>query len=198
MAADDAPQTLADVVREVGEAARSDNELSVEDLLDKFDGRTFGPLLLVPGLLAASPLGAIPGVPTVMGLLLLLVAGQALLGRRHPWVPKPLRERAVSQEKTERAIEKLRPWAERVDRWVKPRLSFLVTGPARYVSGSLAVLLAVMMPPLELVPFAVFVPAIGVVLLGLAVTTKDGVLGVVSWLFTGGTVGLVVWWFFLK
>ncbi len=38
--------------------------------------RSFGPLLLVAGLVTLSPAGDVPGVPTIMAAFVFLVAGQ--------------------------------------------------------------------------------------------------------------------------
>ena len=187
---------IADILDELAE--ESEEELSVEDILDRFEGRTFGPLVLALGLIAVTPIGLIPLVPTVIGVLLLAVIGQALAGKKHPWLPGTLRERAITQEKIEDGVDRAKPWAKRIDRVIKPRLSVLTEGPMRYVLAALAMPLALTMPPLELVPFAVFIPAVGIVMLGLSQVAKDGALAILAILFSLGSSGLTIWWFFIK
>lgn len=192
------PQGLNSILDQLESQSESGQQLSVEGILDAFEGRTFGPLVLALGLIAITPLGAIPTVPTLTAVLLLGVVGQALAGLRHPWVPRQLRERALSEEKVKRGIRKARPWARRIDKLIKPRLAVLTDGPMRYVLGILSLPLALTMPPLELVPFAVFIPATGVVMLGLAQTAKDGLLAILAVLFSLAATGFTVWWFFFK
>jgi hypothetical protein len=43
--------------------------------------RSFGSLLLLPGLMALSPLSGLPGMPTLFGVMVLLITGQLLIGR---------------------------------------------------------------------------------------------------------------------
>lgn len=192
------PQGLSDILNELQDRSKSDDELSVQDVLDAFEDRTFGPFILSLGLIAITPIGMIPLVPTTIALLLLGVVGQALLGRRHPWIPRRIRKQAISQQKLAKGIKKARPWARRIDKIIKPRLTFLTEGPLRYFLAVLALPLALTMPPLELVPFAVFIPATGIVLLGLSVTAKDGVLALAAALFALAAPGFTVWWFFFK
>jgi len=189
---------LNDILDTLEEQSESNDELSVGGILDAFDGRTFGPLVLAIGLIAITPIGAIPFVPTTLAVLLLGVVGQTLAGLRHPWVPKQMRERSVGEDKIKAGIKKARPWAKRVDRVIKPRLTVLTEGPMRYVLAGLSLPLALTMPPLELVPFAVFIPGVGVVLLGLSQAAKDGALAIVAVLFSLGATGFTIWWFFLK
>ena len=59
-------QTLLD---EAIDAADGD-ELRVEDLLEAYGTRSFGPLIAILGLIALSPIGAVPGIPALLGLLI--------------------------------------------------------------------------------------------------------------------------------
>ena len=63
------------------------SELSLVSVVETMQGRGFGPLLLAPTLMVLLPTGAIPGVPTLGALLIVLVAGQLVAGKRTPWVP---------------------------------------------------------------------------------------------------------------
>lgn len=51
--------------------------------------RSFGPLLLMAGLIILAPVvGDIPGVPSIMGVFIVLVSVQLLIGQEHFWLPK--------------------------------------------------------------------------------------------------------------
>ncbi len=175
------------------ERTEGQETVAVQNLLDAFSGRLFGPLLLVPGLLQVSPVGAIPLFPIVNAALLILIAGQRALGMTHPWLPSKLRDRGFGRARMEVAFEKLRPWAARVDRLIRPRLAFLVEPPMERAIAVLALAIALALPVIGLVPFAVAVPGAAITLLGLAVTARDGALALVGYLLTVGTFGLA-WW----
>src|SRR5688500_2327578 len=69
--------------------------VSVSGVMGIIGDRSFGPLLLVPGLVGLSPIGAIPGVPGVMAVIVMIVAAQILIGMDHAWLPDGLARRSI-------------------------------------------------------------------------------------------------------
>lgn len=191
---DEAPQTLTDIVDDLEEKASEDGDLSAQDALDEFAGRLFGPLLVVPGLLTLPPIGAVPTIPTAMAIFVILVAGQSLFGRKHPWLPGVIADRSVDEEKFRDSIEKIRPWLEWTDQFTSQRLQFLVKGPMKYGIAAIAILVACTIPPLELIPFACAIPGGAVLLLGLAITAQDGLLALVGMIVSTGALFALGWW----
>lgn len=192
MPADDgSPEGLEEVVDQLEEKAEAEDEtVTVREALDAFEGRTFGPLLVLPALVALTPpLGMIPSVPTIMGLIVVLIAGQYMFGRTHPWVPGFIGERSVKRKKVLSAVEKSRPWAEWVDGFLGQRLQVLVEGPMESVIAGLCILLALTMPAAELLPGLAAVPAAAILFLGLAITARDGLLGSLGILVAVGGIG---------
>ena len=168
---------LVDVVEEIETlAAESSDDLVVQDLLDHYDGRAYGLWILVPGLIALSPAGAVPTVPTIVACVLILVTLQALVGRERPWLPGWLRRRHISDSMIGKVAGFTRPLARGTDWVLRPRLTRLASGRAQYPIAIAVLLLATLMIPLELLPLAGFFPAAAIVLLALGLTAKDGVL----------------------
>lgn len=194
-AADGSPEGLEEVVDQLEEKAEAeDDTVTVREALDAFEGRTFGPLLVLPALVALTPpVGMIPTVPTIMGVIVVLIAGQYLFGRTHPWVPDFIGERSVEREKVLKAVDKSRPWAKWVDGFVGKRLQVLVEGPMEYVIAGLCVVLAFTLPPAELLPGLAAVPAAAILFLGLAVTSRDGLVGLVGMIITAVGVGYLLY-----
>ena len=162
-------------------------------LIDEIGTRSFGPLLLLAGLVTVMPVvGDIPGVPTVMALLVLLVAGQLLVGRDHFWLPRWVLARRMRRDRLLRALGWLRRPARWVDRLLRPRLAWLVRGPGQYAIAVACVVIALAMPPMEFVPFSA--NAAGAVLLafGLALIARDGVFALVAYAVTALTLAWVV------
>jgi hypothetical protein len=172
------PKNLVELLESLirAERASSGAKVSVGELLDAVGQRSFGPLLLVPGLLVASPLSGIPGVPTMAAIFVLVIATQLLLGRECFWLPTWILKREISQSKVDKALRFLQRPARVVDKCSSERLVILTRGPAVYLIGAVCMLLAIAMPPLELIPFASSV--IGAVLssFGLALIARDGLL----------------------
>ena len=66
----------------------SGEDVTVRDMLNAVGRRSYGPILLLLGFIAISPLTIIPGTSWIVALLTLLIAGQIVLGRAFPWVPR--------------------------------------------------------------------------------------------------------------
>ncbi|MCW8193928.1 exopolysaccharide biosynthesis protein [Proteobacteria bacterium 005FR1] len=162
------------------------DRVSVGAMLDAVGRRSFGPVLLFAGLIPASPLSGIPGLPSTMAVIVLLVVGQMLTGHEHFWLPQWLLRRRVSRKSFCKALNFMRQPARWVDKLLYPRLCVLTTGPAVYVIAFLCGLIALSMPPLELIPFANTTTGIAISVFGLALISRDGllvILGLVA--FTG-------------
>lgn len=170
--------------------------VSVHDMLDTIGPRSFGPLILVPGLIGISPIGAIPLVPAVMALIEVFVAAEILLHRQHVWIPQNLARRSTDTARLERALKAIRPYARVVDRFLGPRLTFLTQGFFFYVLALLTLLVALVTPIIEIVPLAGIVPNAALVSYGLAITAHDGLWALIAIAVTVASfymLGLAIW-----
>lgn len=149
-------------------------ELSVDDVIYAIGERGYAPLTLILALIAMLPTGAVPGVPTVCGVSIALVSLQLAFGKRYPWLPARLRRVSISHARYTKTAERIKPWTRRLDRLVRPRLDALVEGGAARAIGLLFVVLALCMPPLELLPFAAAAPASAIALISLGLAGRDG------------------------
>jgi len=171
-----------------------DGAVTLDEILEAVGRRSFGPLLLLAGLVVLAPLvGDIPTVPTIMALLVLLVAGQLLLRREEFWLPGWLLRRSVERGKIRKAVGWLRRPVRWVDRILRPRLKAL-TGDAGAVAVAVAcIIIALAMPPMEFIPFSANIAGVALAAFGLALVTRDGVVALVAFAFTLGALGWVGW-----
>lgn len=175
------------------DAAADQDQVSVEMILDAVGARSFGPILLLAGLVTLAPIvGDIPGVPTMMGGLVLLTGGQLLLGRRSFWLPDALLNRSIADDKVRRAVSWLRRPARWIDRIIRPRLPMFVRGAATHVIAVICIAIALAMPPMELVPFSANGAGIALTMFGLALIGRDGLLALVAGAVTVGTFWVVL------
>lgn len=169
----------------------SGEQVSIGELLEAFRRRSFGPLLLIPAVIAVAPTGAIPGMSIVTGTIILLVSIQMLIGREQAWLPKKATAFSFSRDTLENAVDKAKPWASWLEQHIRSRLTFLVDPPAHFLIAAICILLAVSMFPLALLPFAVAVPGTAVGLFAIGLTMRDGVVVSFGYLLAATSAGLV-------
>ena len=148
----------------------------LHDIFEAIGRRAYGPLLLLLGLIAISPVTAVPGATWAFAGLTLAVALQLTMGAPSPLMPPNLMRMEISSSGLVKAIDALRPWAKRIDWFLKPRLTFLVRAPWVILIGLLVAAAALVTFPLGFIPFAPMIPGLAIVLFGLGLVAKDGLL----------------------
>ena len=170
-----------DILRALDDAAEGQAQVSVGRVNDHVGHRGTGALLMIPAALELTPIGGIPGVPTVLALIISLFAVQILIGRDDMWLPGFLERRNVSAQKLGTAVDKLRPAAEWADRHLGKLLPLVIDPPAPRLVALAILALCATVPVLELVPFASSIPAGTIMLFGLALVTRDGRVMALAW-----------------
>lgn len=181
--------SIADLLDEMYD--ENSDKTSLGKVIERFEDRGFGPLLLVPALVALLPTGAIPGVPTICGITLFFICIQVAIGQKSPWLPRTLKEKEVDSDKLESAIDKAKPYVRKAEKLLKPRLTFLSDTPAKNVVAAYCAIAALCMIPLEALPFAVALPAFALCITALGMTNRDGVFLTIGMTLQLGTGYLV-------
>lgn len=182
--------TLTALVESLDSDAEGER-LTMDEVLIVIGERGFGPLMLILALVGAlPPVGAVPGVPTVCGVSIALVASQLAFGKSYPWLPRKLRDLSVERRRYKQLSYHIKPWTRRIDRFVRPRLGRFTKGVASRLLGLACVALGLLMIPLELIPFAAAAPASAVALIGLGLTGRDG-----AWVLAGVVPAVLALWF---
>lgn len=171
------PTNLTEMLEALEACTKGKTTVTFDDVLDTVGRRSFGPFVLVAGVTFVMPvLGDIPGVPTAVAVVVMMVVGQQLAGREQFWFPRSLCERKVRSTKLRKGVGKLRKPAKFVDRLVKPRLSWLTHGRARYAAAVLTAFVALCMPFMDFIPFSANVGGATLALIGLGLIAHDGLL----------------------
>lgn len=180
---EDPPPTLSALLERLEDAGSPAKHVSIADMLQATGRDSFGALLLMPGLLVLSPLSGIPGLPTLCAVMVGLIALQLLFGRSHFWLPGWLLHRSAPRGKYCRAIRLLEKPAGHIDRLVQRRLTYLTKGAAAYLNAVLCLFIAIIMPPLELIPFANSIAGAALSILGLGMMARDGLMTLIALVF---------------
>ena len=169
--------------------------VTISDLLDAVGRRAYGPVLLLLGFIAISPLTLIPGANSLVAIITLIFAIQMALGRPYPWLPKKALAFSFPRKHMVDGVALADKYVVQVDRFLKPRLTFLTRSPFVQIVALACVGAALVTLPLSFVPLGPVIPSFAVLLFGLAITARDGgvlVLAVAS-LVGAGYVLTRVW-----
>ena len=166
---------LSDILVEVAGSGRE--TVSVSDVLQAVGERSFGALLVLfamPNVLA----GVLPGLSVVLGVPLMLLSLQLLVAADRPWLPARVLRFELRRTDLASLVARTVPHLRRLERALRPRL-LLLTGPwAERLAGAACLVLSFMvfLP----IPFANLLPAAGVLLFGLAMLERDGLVALAA------------------
>lgn len=155
-------------------AVRGDSErVTITEILDALDARAFGLATLIFALPSIIPMP--PGVPTVVGIALLIVSIQMVIGRQELWLPKILSKQGFSRKVLVSGFEKMKPQLEFIERFARPRL-LILTGPTATILIGIVILVMAVILILPLPPGGNFPPALACAVLGMGLVERDGVI----------------------
>lgn len=151
--------------------------VTLDELRAAAGDRSFGALLVllaIPNMVA----GLIPGLSILLGLPLILVSLQLLVGAERPWLPRRLARLEIPRADLRRIVDRVQPFLQRLERALKPRLEFLMAPWAERLIGLACLVLSlfVFLP----IPFANLLPATGVLLFGFSLLERDGLMALAA------------------
>lgn len=131
-----------------------------------------------------------PGASVILGLPLVIVAAQMLVGAKRAWLPGFILRRSLSAERFRAAMDWILPRLVRLERYVRPRFWPFRRRRGERIVGAAALLLAVVVTlP---IPFGAWLPAFATALIALSLIERDGILLTVG-VFVGiVSIGIVV------
>lgn len=188
------PETITGVLDAICESVNCDPTESTEkvlmgDILDQVGRRAYGPLLLIVGLFSISPLSVVPGMTWFAAALTLVLAVQMLLGRPKPWLPKRALAMPIPRRALVSGIAKARPAAKAIDVLLKPRLAFFTQPPMVNIVALMVIGAALVTFPLGFIPGLPILPGLAVVLFGLGMSARDGLVLILA----SSLVALAMW-----
>ena len=163
--------------------------VSVRDLLNAVGRRSYGPILLLLGFIAISPLTIVPGANWLVALLTLIIAVQILFGRPWPWIPRKAQDVSFPRNTLVRGVAISEKYARYIDRFLAPRLTFLTEPPFVQLVALVCIAAALITFPLGLIPFGPILPGLTILLFGLGLTARDGFVLI----FASATLACAVW-----
>ena len=195
----DARESLSETLRDVANSL-PDGTVSVRHLLSTAGEHSMLLLCIMLTIPFLTPL-PLPGVSTVFGALIVLIAISIVLNRL-PWLPRQVLDRPISSQQLGAVMHRGSALSAKIERFVKPRLLPLSgTAALNRLSGLLLMLGGVLLIlPIPFIPLSNMIPGYGILFLSIGMMQRDGwmiLLGYVLNLatliyFTAIAVGVVL------
>jgi hypothetical protein len=161
-----APERTSDIIARLAREGQGD-KISVGQLLEALKDRGFGVLII----LFALPNAIIP-LAWVLGAPILIFAVQLVLGQPKPWLPQIMSRQTVTRETFTKLSNYVVRYLSTMERWLKPRFSWLTSkGMERVIGLWLVFLTLVLLVP---VPFGNALPAFAITIVAAGLIEKDG------------------------
>jgi len=169
-------------------AEREGESVSVADLLETFGDRAFGALMFVFAAPLVLPMP--PGVSALLGAPLIFITAQWTMGRKTLWLPKALLARTLSMSDFRALVAKLKPHLARLERRLRPRLTFMYNPLGDRLVGALCFILAliVFLP----IPFGNMLPSFAIAAFAIGGAERDGLAAVIGWIAAVASILVLV------
>lgn len=178
-------QSISNVMLQL--AATANETVTVRDLVNHFGERAFGALLLIFSIPNALPMP--PGVSLLIGVPLVLITYQIMLGSPTLWLPRTMMDRGVSRATFIAMSLRILPTLRRIELVVRPRFQSLFHPVGDRLLGTAAFVLA--LASFVPIPFGHLLPALALVAFGFGLIEFDGLAILVGWLMGAFSIGVL-------
>ncbi|MFC0200635.1 exopolysaccharide biosynthesis protein [Paracoccus rhizosphaerae] len=186
-------RALSDVLDQIESSAHGES-IAVQEVVDKLGRKSFASLMLTFSLISTSPASAIPGVTAMVALIVFALAVQMAVGRKSVWLPGFVMHRQLSTQKLCKGIGWLRKPVHFVERFLRPRLQFLLHRPWFFLPLLLVLGLTLFMPFMEVIPTSGSIASAVIALFAAGLLTRDGGLVLAAMLLLSA-IPVAVWYF---
>ena len=182
------PERVSDLLRQMRDTAAREDVITVGNILQLCGVRGFAFLLLALALLNIV-IFMVPFISILFGLPMVILSAQLVLGLRAPIFPDAIRHRTIKREPFIAGIDRAIRAVEALERFIKPRFTFISDPKFTRIHGLAALIMSIMVAlpiPVVNVP-----PSIGLVMLALGILTRDGIF-----ILIGYAIGVWCLWLF--
>lgn len=171
----------SEILLEIIQDKLLNHTLTYQDLVHTLGERAFGVAMLFFSLPAILPLSVIPGIAFVFSIPILIFAVQMIFKRDSLWLPKTIAQHTISRERISKIINGALPYVIKLERFLKPRLTFMSSGMMEVINGIVIFLLAIFL--ILPIPLSNFIFGGCIILFSLGTTEKDGVFILMGYIF---------------
>ena len=166
------PERTSEVLRDLVQEGQSER-ITFGEILIELRHRAIGFALLIFALPCCLPMP--PGIPTVCGVAIVIIAVNLIAGRQRLWLPRVITAKTVSRPDLKRMVDRWLPYLERLEKVCRPRFPIVTDPVGKVLIGmvifALGFIMILPIPFLGNMPpgFAASVIAIGM-------TERDGLV----------------------
>ena len=164
------PRAFSTVLREL--ASQATHDVSIETVQKALADRSFAALIMFFSAINLLPLPI--GSSVILGLPLIIISAQMLMGYPAPWLPRFIASRSISAETFRKMETRLTPRVEKLEKYIRPRHWPFDRRTGEFVIGAVCLFLAVLLViPL---PLGNWPPAFALFFYGVALSERDGII----------------------
>ncbi|HBB82903.1 MAG TPA: exopolysaccharide biosynthesis protein exod [Sulfitobacter sp.] len=173
-----------------------DRQITVEEIINCLGKHSFASTILAFSLISTSPASGIPGVTAFVGLVVMFLVVQMIVGRDSLWLPGFIMRRDIAADKLREGVKWLRRPVRFVDRFLHERTTFLLHRPWIYLPLIMVLLLTMFMPFMEIVPTSGSIASAMIAIFAAGYLMRDGRVVILAMVLMS-LLPVGVAWFFI-
>lgn len=164
---------VSETLKELGEKPKN-GKTKISQIMEEFHENGILLSMIFFALPVAVPLPYPPGFTTVMGLPLMILSVQMILGSKQIRLPNKINEYTIKNSTLKKISDKTVPLIESIEKYIKPRYNFAKSVYCEQIVGiiSFAAAIAVAVP----LPLTSAMPAQGITIISLGFLNRDGLV----------------------
>lgn len=165
---EDRLERTSEIIARLEHEGDDNGKITIGTIVDTLYDRSFGVVII----LFALPNAVFP-LAFVLGIPILLLTFQMIIGRQRPWLPEIMRQRTISRSMFSKIVLYVVKYLGKIESFLKPRWNFLTTNPMeRFIGIWLTLVTLILMVP---VPGGNTLPAFGITVTAAGLLEKDGI-----------------------
>lgn len=179
------PERMSEVLEEL---AKDDGErITFGEILSGLRHRAFGFAMLVFALPCSLPMP--PGIPTICGVALVVIAFNLIALRKRLWLPKAIAAKSIERADLQRIIGRALPAMRRVERFCRPRWPVVTESFGKVLIGIVVFVLGfIMILPIPLI--GNMPPGFAASFIAVGVAERDGLIVLIGLVISAGAIAL--------
>ena len=179
------PERTSEVLLELAEG--EGDRVTFRDILARLRHRAFGFTLLIFALPCCLPMP--PGIPTVCGIALVIIALNLIAARQRLWLPRTIADKSVARADLKRMVDRMARHLARLEKICKPRFAIVTEPVGKALIGIVILALGVVM--ILPIPFVGNMPpGFAASLIAIGMTERDGLIVVVGALLSVAAIAV--------